>query len=140
MKANLEDNDCDSEGHVISTTQCNIFGDFFSKLKIKLQNFEFPTAVLEKIRVFFKLFVPCIFSAYEMKNQQMSLFQFYSYIDGSLHVSGLQAHLQESSHSCSHNHWFSICTVLVACSYTEHATRTVQTLNQWLCEQLCELS
>jgi len=23
-----------------------------------------------------------------MKNQQMSLFQFYSYIDGSLHVSG----------------------------------------------------
>jgi len=35
-----------------------------------------------------KLFVPCIFSAYEMKNQQMSLFQFYSYIDGSLHVSG----------------------------------------------------
>jgi len=34
---------------------------------------------------------------YEMKNQQMSLFQFYSYIDGSLHVSGLQAHLQESS-------------------------------------------
>ena len=24
--------------------------------------------------------------------------------------------------------------------YTEHATWTVQTLNQWLCEQLCELS
>ena len=38
--------------------------------------------------------------SYEMKNQQMSLFQFYSYIDGSLHVSGVQAHLQESSHSC----------------------------------------
>ena len=37
-----------------------------------------------------------------MKNQQMSLFQFYSYIDGSLHVSGPQAHLQENSHSCSH--------------------------------------
>jgi hypothetical protein len=47
----------------------------------------------------FKLFVPCIFSTYEMKNQQMSLFQFYSYIDGSLHVSGLQAHPQESSYS-----------------------------------------
>jgi len=60
--------------------------------------------------------VPCIFSAYEMKNQQMSLFQFYSYIDGSLHVSGPQVHLQESSYSCSHNHWFSICTILVACS------------------------
>jgi len=44
----------------------------------------------------------------------MSLFQFYSYIDGSQHVSGPQAHLQESSHSCSHNHWFTICTVLVA--------------------------
>ena len=43
----------------------------------------------------------------------MSLFQFYSYIDGSLHVSGPQAHLQENSHSCSHNHWFSIRTVLV---------------------------
>jgi len=24
--------------------------------------------------------------------------------------------------------------------HTEHATRTVRTLNQWLCEQLCELS
>ena len=38
------------------------------------------------------------------KNQLMSLF--YSYIAGSLHVSGPQAHLQESSYSCSHNHWF----------------------------------
>jgi hypothetical protein len=64
----------------------------------------------------FKLFVPCILSTYEMKNQQMSLFQFYSYIDGSLHVSGLQAHPQENSHSCSHNHWFSGCTVRAACS------------------------
>jgi len=87
----------------------------------------------------------------------MSLFQFYSYIDGSLHVSGPQAHLQENSHSCSHNHWFSIRTVLVACSvccgrswwllsdqdrpqHTEHATRTVRILNQWLWEQLCEFS
>jgi len=65
---------------------------------------------------FFKLSVLCIFSAYEMKNQQMSLFQFYSYIDGSLHVSGPQAHPQESSHSCSHNHWFSVCTALAVCS------------------------
>ena len=48
------------------------------------------------------------------ENQLMSLF--YSYIAGSLHVSGPQAHLQESSYSCSHNHWFSICTALVACS------------------------
>jgi len=40
------------------------------------------------------------------KNQLMSLFQFYSYIVGSLHVSGPQTHLQESSHSCSHKHWF----------------------------------
>ena len=46
----------------------------------------------------------------------MSLFQFYSYIDRSLHVSGPQAHLQQSSHSCSHNHWFSVCTVQVECS------------------------
>jgi len=54
--------------------------------------------------------------SYEIKNQQMSLIQFYSYIDGSLHVSGPQAHLQESSHICSHNHWFSVCTALVTCS------------------------
>jgi len=64
----------------------------------------------------------------------MSLFQFYLYIAGSLHVSAPQAHLQESSHSCSHNHWFSICTALAVCSVS------VQILNQWLCEQLCELS
>jgi len=37
-------------------------------------------------------------------------------IQNTLHVSGPQAHLQENSHSCSHNHWFSIRTVLVACS------------------------
>ena len=46
----------------------------------------------------------------------MSLFQFYSYIAGSLHVWGPQAHPQESSHSCSHNHWFSVCTALAVCS------------------------
>jgi len=38
------------------------------------------------------------------ENQLMSLF--YSYSAGSLHVSGPQAHLQENSYSCSHNHWF----------------------------------
>ena len=65
----------------------------------------------------------------------MSLFQFYLYIAGSLHVSGPQAHLQESSHSCSHNHWFSVYTAPAVSS-----ARTVQALNQWLCEQLCELS
>ena len=48
------------------------------------------------------------------ENQLMSLF--YSYIAGSLHVSGPQAHLQKSSYSCSHNHWFSICAALFACS------------------------
>ena len=49
----------------------------------------------------------------------MSLFKFYSYITGTLHVSGPQAHLQESSHSCSHNHWFSVCTALVTCTRPE---------------------
>jgi hypothetical protein len=68
------------------------------------------------ISVFFKLFVPCILSTYEMKNQQMSLFQFYSYINRPLHVSGLQAHPQKNSHSCSYNHWFSGCTVRATCS------------------------
>jgi len=48
------------------------------------------------------------------ENQLMS--RFYSYIAGSLHVSGPQAHLQESSYSCSHNHWFSFCAALFACS------------------------
>jgi len=80
------------------------------------------------------------------ENQMMSLF--YSYIAGSLHVSGPQAHLQESSYRCSHNHWFSFCAALFACSlccenshqdrpqHTEHANRAAQKLNQWLCEQL----
>jgi hypothetical protein len=54
-------------------------------------------------------------ATYEMKNQRMSLFQFYSYIDGSLHVSGLQAHTQENSH----NHWFSGCTVRATCTQPE---------------------
>ena len=57
------------------------------------------------------------------ENQLISLF--YSYIAGSLHVSGPQAHPQESSHSCSHNHWFSICTARVLCMlYNIQSTRT----------------
>ena len=68
------------------------------------------------------------------ENQLMS--QFYSYIAGSLHVSDTQTHLQESSYSCSHNHWFSICAALFACS----VNRAAQILNQWLCKQLYELS
>jgi hypothetical protein len=49
------------------------------------------------------------------ENQLMSLF--YSYIAGSLHVSGRQAHLQESSYSCSHNHRFlQYLSALDACS------------------------
>ena len=81
------------------------------------------------------------------ENQLMSLF--YSNIAGSLHVSGPQAHLQESSYSCSHNHCFSICAALFACSvcclacfieHTEHSNRAAQILNQWLYEQLYEIS
>ena len=56
------------------------------------------------------------------ENQLMSLF--YSYIAGSLHVSGPQAHLQESLYSCSHNHWFSFCAALFACSVCCQNTRT----------------
>jgi hypothetical protein len=40
-----------------------------------------------------------------MKNQLMSLFQFYLYVVKSLHVSGPLAHPQEISHSRSHNHY-----------------------------------
>jgi len=61
------------------------------------------------------------------KHQLMSRFEFYLYIAGSLHVSGPQAHPQESSH----NHWFSVC---------KGSTVSVQAVNQWLCEQLYELS
>ena len=50
------------------------------------------------------------------KNQLMSLFQLYLYIARSLHISGPPAHPQESSHSCSHNHWFSVYTALAVCS------------------------
>jgi len=52
-------------------------------------------------------------ASYSKMNQGLL---FYSYIAGSLHVSNPQAHLQESSYSCSHNHWFSICAALFACS------------------------
>ena len=62
----------------------------------------------------------------------MSLFQFYSYVDGYLHVSGPQAHLQENSHSCSHNHWFGIRTVLVAYRTREqNGMDTVRTNGCW---------
>jgi hypothetical protein len=97
----------------LSWLLCSRFRKFRRDLWITLYNF--------------KLFVACIFSAYEMKNQQMSLFQFYSYIDGCLHVSGLQAHPQENSHSCSHNHWFSGCTVRAACSVCPRPER----YNHW---------
>jgi len=56
----------------------------------------------------------------------MSLFQFYLYIAESLHVSGPQAHLQESSHSCSHNHLFNVCTALAVCSDNIQSTRPEQ--------------
>jgi len=56
----------------------------------------------------------------------MSLF--YLYIAGTLHVSGPHAHFQESSYSCSHNHWFSICAALFACSVCcGHNTQNTRT-------------
>jgi len=58
------------------------------------------------------------------KNHLMSLFQFYLYIAGCLHVSGPQAHPQESSRSCSHNHWFSVCTALAVCCVCCHIQST----------------
>ena len=71
---------------------------------------------------FFKAF--CTVHSFNIwnKNQLMSLFQFYLYIVGSLHVSGPPAHPQESSHSCSHKHWFGVCTALTVCSVccTQH--------------------
>jgi hypothetical protein len=63
----------------------------------------------------------------------MSLFQFYSFVDGSLHVSGPQAHPQENSHSCSHNHWFGGCTVLAACTRPElYSHRTNGCVYSWV--------
>jgi len=54
----------------------------------------------------------------------MSLF--YSYIAGSLHVSGPPAHLQESSYSCSHNHWLSFRAALLVCSVYCHNTQSTR--------------
>ena len=86
------------------------------------------------------------------ENQLRSLF--YSYIAGSLHVSGPQAHLQESSYSCSHNHWFSFCADLFACSVCtqfstcfgptgpssgEFVQLFAQPLVQYLCRSVCVL-
>ena len=63
------------------------------------------------------------------ENQLMSLF--YSYIAGSLHVSGPQAHLQESSYSCWHNHWFSFCAALFACSAREQSGTETEPMIVW---------
>ena len=52
---------------------------------------------------------------------------FYSYIAGSLHVSGPPAHLQESSYSCSHNHWLSFRAALLVCSVYCHNTQSTRT-------------
>jgi len=59
---------------------------------------------------------PLKLSSYIIWNENQLMSLFYSYIAGSLHISGPQAHLQEISYSCSHNHWFSICAALFACS------------------------
>ena len=63
---------------------------------------------------YLKLF--CTVHLFNVRNENQLMSLFYSYIAGSLHVSGPQVHLQESSYSCSHNHWFSICATLFACS------------------------
>jgi len=63
---------------------------------------------MTNLRVAFRNFAKALKNVWNT-NQLMSLFQFYLYIARSLHVSGPQAHLQESSHSCSHNHWFNGC-------------------------------
>ena len=50
----------------------------------------------------------------EWKPTDVTILFVYCWI--SIHVSGPRAHLQESSYSCSHNHWFSFCAALFACS------------------------
>jgi len=75
-----------------------------------------------------------------MENQLMSLFQFYSYINGSLHVSGPGPSSGEFTQlfpqPLVQYPYRSGCVFFML--YTEHATRTVQILNQWLWEQLCK--
>jgi hypothetical protein len=87
-----------------------------SQVEWSLQKYEFPYGPLRFTPPLIFLVTGIFGTVYEMKNQPMSLFQFYSYIDGSLHVLGPQAHPQENSHNCSHNHWFRVCTVQAACS------------------------
>ena len=46
-------------------------------------------------------------------------------------------------HTAVHTTIGSVSVLLWPCAlsqHTEHTARAVQTLNQWLCEQLCELS
>ena len=76
---------------------------------------------------FFKLFVPCIFSTYGMKTNRCHYFirillDFYMF----------RAHrpIFRRVRTAVHT------TIGSVSVHTEHATRAVQILNQWLCEQL----
>ena len=85
-------------------------------------------------QAYFKLFVPCIFSTYGIKTNWCHYF--IRILPDLYMFRAHRPHLQESSYSCSHNHWFNFCAALFAWQHTEHANRAAQILNQWLCEQL----
>ena len=78
-----------------------------------------------------------------MKNQLMSLFQFYSYIDW---ISTCFGPTGPSSGELTQLFpqqlvQYPYRSGRVFCMLnTEHATRTVRILNQWLWEQLCKFS
>ena len=93
---------------------------------------EFSVPYSQQYDTCFKSFVPRILSTYGIKTNWCHYFNFNLYIARSLHVSGPQAHPQESSHSCSHNHWFSVCTALAVCSvriHTKHAANWCHCFN-----------
>ena len=86
----------------------------------------------------FKLLVPCIFSTYGMKTNWCHYF-----IRILLDLYMFRAHrpifgrVRKAVHTTIGSVSVPLCSRAL---YTEHANRAAQTLNQWLCEQLYELS
>ena len=85
----------------------------------------------------FKPFVPCILSTYGIKINWCHYFNFI-YILPDLYIFRAHRSILRRVHTAVHTTIGSVSVLFWPCA--EHTARAVQTLNQWLCEQLCELS
>ena len=83
----------------------------------------------------FKLFVPCIFSTYGMKTNWC---HYFIRILLDLYMFRTYRPIFRRVRTAVHTTIGSVSVPI--CSRAEHANRAVQILNQWLCEQLYELS